>query len=255
LTMINLMLTAALGIPLFFSIQMLLERAHRLQRWAVLMHLLAFLVLGGIYWSLPGQDTTQNTFQPYFRYAIYNVCLHLFVAFSPFLTERNDTGFWAYNMTLLIRILAALLYALILFLGIVMALFAVHLLFDLKIDSRVEPQLFIVILGLFYSYILLAGIPSVQASSLMDRRPKELRIFTQYVLLPLLLIYLLVLYGYGIKIISSWDWPRGIVSYLVICVCVLGLGTSLLLYPYGRWTDTAWIRKADRSEERRVGRD
>lgn len=246
LTMINLMLTAALGIPLFFSIQMLLERAHRLQRWAVLMHLLAFLVLGGIYWSLPGQDTTQNTFQPYFRYAIYNVCLHLFVAFSPFLTERNDTGFWAYNMTLLIRILAALLYALILFLGIVMALLAVHLLFDLNIDSKVYPQLFILIMGLFNTWIFLAGIPSVQDNSLMDRPPKELRIFTQYVLLPLLLIYLLILYGYGIKIISSWDWPRGIVSYLVICVCVLGLGTSLLLYPYGRWTDTAWIRKADR---------
>src|SRR5690606_16603777 len=221
---------------------MLLERAHRLQRWAVLMHLLAFLVLGGIYWSLPGQDTTQNTFQPYFRYAIYNVCLHLFVAFSPFLTERNDTGFWAYNMTLLIRILAALLYALILFLGIVMALFAVHLLFDLDIDSKIYPQLFILIMGLFNTWIFLAGIPFEGTTVEEEAPPKELKVFAQYVLLPLLAVYLLILYGYGTKIVLNWDWPRGVVSYLIICVAVLGISAFLLLYPYGQLKGNQWIK-------------
>lgn len=245
LTMINLMLTAALGIPLFFSIKMLLEREQRLQPWTVPLHLAALLVLVGMYWSLPGQDATQNTFQPYFRYAIYNACLHLFVAFSPFLSNRSTGGFWAYNMTLLLRILTALLYSLVLFLGIVLALLAVHLLFDLTIDSKVYPQLFILIMGLFNTWIFLAGIPIVQDNSLEDHPPKELRVFAQYVLLPLLQVYLLILYGYGVKIISSWDWPRGIVSYLVISVSVLGIATALLLYPYGRRDETAWIRKAN----------
>jgi hypothetical protein len=243
LPMVNLMLTAALGIPLFFSIRMLLEGEDRFKSWSVAFYIAAVLLLIGIYYSLPDQDATRNTFQPYIRYTIYNVCLHLFVSFSPFLFTRREGPFWSYNITLLIRILAALLYSLVLFVGIVLALLALHLLFDVDIDSKIYPQLFILIMGLFNTWIFLAGIPSKERLIKEDAPPKELKVFAQYVLLPLLAVYLLILYGYGAKIVSNWDWPRGVVSYLIICVAVLGISAFLFLYPYGQLKENQWIKK------------
>ena len=243
LPMVNLMLTAALGIPLFFSVRMLLEGEVRFKPWSVAFYISAFLVLIGIYFSLPGQDATQNTFQPYLRYAIYNVCLHLFVSFSPFLFTRREGHFWSYNIALLIRILTALLYSLVLYLGIVLALLALHLLFDLDIDSKIYPQLFILIIGLFNTWIFLAGVPVGDNTIKEDAPPKELKVFAQYVLLPLLAVYLLILYGYGTKIVLNWDWPRGVVSYLIICVAILGISASLFLYPYGQLKGNQWIKK------------
>ena len=246
LPMVNLMLTAALGIPLFFSIRMLLEGEGRFKPWTAAFYIAAVLLLIGIYFSLPDQDATQNTFQPYIRYSIYNVCLHLFVSFSPFLLTRREEHFWSYNITLLIRVLTALLYSLVLFLGIVLALLALHLLFDLDIDSKIYPQLFILIMGLFNTWIFLAGIPFEGTTVEEEAPPKELKVFAQYVLLPLLAVYLLILYGYGTKIVLNWDWPRGVVSYLIICVAVLGISAFLFLYPYGHLKGGHWIRRSSR---------
>ena len=246
LPMINLMLAAALGIPLFFSLQILLERGVPMKHPALFLPVLALLVLIGVYFSLPGQDATQNTFQPYLRYAVYNACLHLFVSFSPFLFSGKKAGFWTYNISLLIRILTSLLYSLVLFLGILLALLALHLLFDLNIDSKIYPQLFILIIGLFNTWIFLAGIPSEEVITNEQAPPKELKVFAQYVLLPLLLVYLLILYGYGVKIVSNWDWPRGVVSYLIICVAVLGISAFLFLHPYGQLKNNPWITKSGR---------
>jgi hypothetical protein len=62
------------------------------------------------------------------------------------------------------------------------------------------------------------------------------------VLLPLLALYLLILYGYGIKIILSWNWPEGIVSYLIMVVSVIGILTILLIHPYAKQAENQWIR-------------
>ena len=241
---INLMLSAALGIPLFFSIRMLLEKENLSKFWAAGLYVSAFVVLMGIYFSLPDQDNTWNTFQPYIRYAIYNVCLHLVVSFLPFVWDKDIISFWNYNITLLIRILTAILYSIVLYIGMILALLAIHLLFDLNFDEKIYPQLFILMIGLFNTWFFLSGIPDKTDQPEGAYRPKELKVFAQYILLTLLAVYLLILYGYGAKIVLIWDWPRGIVSYLIICVAVLGITTFLLLYPYGRLDGNNWIKKS-----------
>ena len=57
----------------------------------------------------------------------------------------------------------------------------------------------------------------------IDEYPFGLKVFSQYILLPLLLLYLVILYLYGAKIILLWDWPKGVVSWLIIAVAVLGI--------------------------------
>src|SRR5690554_6243704 len=198
---INLMLSAALGIPLFFFIRMLSQKEELSRRLSAGLDVLAFLMLIGIYFSLPDQDNTQNTFQPYIRYAIYNACLHLVVSFLPFVLDKDINSFWNYNITLLISLLKAILYSMVLYIGMVLALLAIHLLFDLNFDDKIYPQLFILMIGLVNTWFFLSGIPKKLDQPEWGYPPKELKAFAQYILLPLLAVYLLILYGYGTKIV------------------------------------------------------
>ena len=77
---------------------------------------------------------------------------------------------------------------------------------------------------------------------LSDEYPKGLKIFTQFVLLPLVTVYLSILYLYIFKIIYHQSLPKGWVSWLVICfstVCVLSL---LLIYPVKDKEGNTWIK-------------
>jgi len=44
----------------------------------------------------------------------------------------------------------------------------------------------------------------------------------------------------------SWNWPKGIVSYLISIVAVVGILTFLLLHPYGKQDKHKWIKTAER---------
>ena len=244
---INAMLCAVLGISLYFCVGILAARQQFSLRSKLIAQGLAALILLGIYFTLPDASSTHNISLPYIRYAIYSIIIHLLVSFVPFLFTQQLNGFWNYNKSLFIRLLTGLLYSGFLYAGLVLALFALHTLFELDIHEELFADLFIVILGLFNTWFFVAGVPTdFDALEENTSYPKGLKVFSQYVLLPLLLLYLLILYGYGIKIIINWDWPKGIVSYLIMCVSVLGILTMLLIYPYALHTGNQWIRKVSK---------
>lgn len=240
---INLMLCAALGIPLFFSVAIITERSSsKLPRILGMLGAVGLLVL--IYFSLPSMEDTHNRFIPYIRYGLFNVIVHLLVSFVPYLRQGQFNGFWNYNKSLFIRIITSGIYSGVLYSGLMMALLALVTLFNVDIDEKRYFELWIVITGLFNTWFFLAGIPH-DLDSLEDEHdyPKGLKVFTQYILLPLLLLYLVILYSYGAKIVLSWDWPKGIVSYMIAAVSVLGMFTMLLIHPYSKAQGNEWIKR------------
>ncbi|QDH79207.1 DUF4153 domain-containing protein [Echinicola soli] len=244
---INLMLTAALGISLFFCIGIFNEKKKLPKPFAYINHVLGIIFLGLVYFSLPGGNSTESTAMPYYRYAIFSVCIHLMVSFSPYLKNIHTLAFWNYNKTLFLRFLTSLLFSSVLYIGIVLAMAALHLLFEVNFDPKIYLQLFILIIGVFNTWFFLAGIPA--ELSQIDQAvnyPKGLKIFSQYILLGLLVLYLLILYGYSIKILMAWDWPKGVVSYLIIGVATWGILTVLLLYPYRDNEKEHWIGRFSR---------
>lgn len=247
LEVINLMLVAALGIPLYFCLVCVKERQGFGNGTLWLLNALATVLLVLIYLSLPDSSLTNNTHQPYIRYAIYNVIVHLFVSFLPFINSSSFNGFWQFNKAMFIRFWASVLYSGVLYLGLVLALGALHLLFDLHIREQLYLEIFIIISGLMNTWFFVSGIPTdLSQLDQTEDYPKALRIFSEYVLLPLLIIYLIILYVYGGKILSRWEWPSGLVSNLILSIAVLGILTFLLLYPYGRVEGHKWIRVASR---------
>ncbi|MEJ5963897.1 DUF4153 domain-containing protein [Pedobacter immunditicola] len=179
-----------------------------------------------------------------FRIGLLIFSFHLMVAFSPFIKKGNLHGFWEYNKVLFLRILTAGLYAAVLFAGLSIALLAIDGLFNVKIQSPVYLRLLSVVGVGFTTVFFLAGVP-VDFTSINNTQhtyPKGLKIFTQYVLIPLLTIYLLILLVYEAKILVSWELPKGLVSTLILGYAVFGVLSLLLVYPIKEQEGNGWIK-------------
>lgn len=241
---INIMLSAGLGIGLFFCVDVYSYNKGFSRNKRLLFDLGALVVLVLVFFTLPDRDSTQNTSLPYIRYTIYAIAIHLVVAFIPFLGKGQLNGFWNYNKILFVRFLASLLYSGFLYAGLSIALGSLDFLFDIDLHSELFMDMFIVIAGLFNTWFFISGIPETfHDLDDVHEYPKGIKIFSQYILLPLLILYLVILYIYAGKIIVLWSWPKGLVSYLIACVAVLGILTILLIYPYGSLSGNTWIKK------------
>ncbi len=244
---VNVMLTASIGIPLFFSASIIAAKRKFNVRDKRLLMLLVAVLLVIIYFTLPNAESTHNTALPYVKYAIYNITAHLMVSFIPFIFNKQINGFWQHNKILFIRIWTSALFSGVLYVGLALALVSMKLLFEIDINEKLYFDIYIFIAGIFNTWFFLSGIPEdFDELDSIEVYPKGLKIFSQYILLSLLGLYLVILYFYGGKILLSWDWPKGIVSYLIICVSILGILTFLLLYPYGNQKGNEWIKKASK---------
>ena len=244
---INVMLCASIGIPLFFCTTIISNKKGFSKKNSGIINLIAASILVGIFFTLPDASSTHNTSLPYIKYAIYNITCHLLVSFVPFAFSRQLNAFWHYNKILFIRFLASILYSAFIFIGLAIALTSLKLLFDIDIHSELYFEIWIVLISIFNTWFFVSGIPEkFDPLEQIYEYPKGLKTFSQFVLLPLLALYLIILYTYGTKILLLWDWPKGIVSYLIICVSVLGILTFLLLHPYGNQDGNSWIKKSSK---------
>lgn len=241
---INIMLSAGLAIPLLFCVYVFADKQQLDQKKKYLM--LAGGIVGVIliYFTFPDSEETANRSLPYVRYAIFNVAAHLLVAFAPFIRSNQLNGFWQYNKHLFIRFLTSVLFSGVIYLGVSFALLSLDLLFDVDLHEQLFLDLWIFCAGFLNTWFFLSGIPEdYDELDKIEKYPFALKVFSQYILLPILGLYLFILYGYGAKIVLSWDWPKGIVSWLIIVVSVLGIFTFLLIHPYGKKEENAWIAK------------
>jgi hypothetical protein len=203
--------------------------------------------LGGIalltayYFSLPPNPTIAMMFL--IRSLIIAILLHALVSFVPFLGSGQMNGFWQYNKSLFLRILFSALYSAVLYIGLAIALLAAKELFGMDIPGQRFLQLWFIIAIIFNTWVFLAGIPlELEELNRNESYPKALKVFSQYILLPLVALYLLILYAYELKIIINWKWPTGWVSQLVLWYSVVGILSMLLLWPLRDLMENRWIR-------------
>lgn len=241
------LLISILGIPLFTTIPLVGEQ----QRWRgttmTIVSIAAVTVLLLYYYLLP-DDLDAAPTEHLYRYVLYFIAIHLLAAVAPFGGKGNMNGFWQYNKTLFLRLLTAVLFSGVLFVGLAVALGSIDILFGVDIEGEVYLQLFAVIGMLFNTWFFLAGIPSSLPQ--LDTEyayPKGLKVFTQHILLPLVIVYLVILYLYTGKIILEWSWPEGWVAYLVLSFSIAGILALLLLHPIREQVENRWIKRFSRS--------
>lgn len=230
----NLALVLLLSADLFAEA----NKLDKVKQWG--LRLLCLAVCALLYFTL--QPHLNNADK--FRIGLLAFSFHLLVAFAPFIKQGNLHGFWEYNKLLFLRILMAGLYAAVLFAGLSIALVAINGLFNVKIESAVYLRLLTVVGIGFTTLFFLAGVPADfnKINTTQGPYPKGLKIFTQYVLIPLLTIYLVILLVYEAKILISWELPKGMVSTLILGYSVFGVLSLLLVYPIKEQEGNGWIR-------------
>ena len=141
------------------------------------------------------------------------------------------------------RILTAGLYSSVLHAGLSIAIVSTDVLFNLDLDGKIYVHLGCFIFGIFNTAFFLAGVPNNwQGLESEQSYPKGLKIFTQFVLIPLAVIYLMILLTYEGKVVVEWSLPKGVVSTLVLGYAVYGILSILLVHPIRHQHENKWIR-------------
>lgn len=232
-------LTLSLALPAFTGLAALQERyGFKLSLIGGLYILFAVLLIG-FYYTVG----TDENYKDIVYYLMISLAGHMFVAFAPFLLHHEVNGFWQYNKSLFLNFLTAGLYSAVLFGGLSLAILAIDQLFEVYISENTYLRLFIFISTVFNTWFFLSVFPKDVADlQHVEDYPKPLRVFTQFVLLPLITTYLLILYVYSARIILTMHWPQGWVSYLVVGFSTAGILALLLIWPLRDDDRYTWIK-------------
>jgi hypothetical protein len=235
-----LLVVLALGIPLSISFHLLAENPPAfLQRFKKWLPLLALPLLTAYYAWLELQPHGSNTTR-YFQWFLY---CHLLVAIAPFFKSRSDKEFWNFNYQIFIAFLISRFFSLFLFAGLSLALVSIKSLLEFNIDNDAYGYLFVICMFLIASIHFLALIPVNMQALEESQTPKLLKIFCQYILVPLNVAYILILYSYMIKIIFTGVWPQGTISWLVIGISILGVFALLMMHVFQQNQENQWMKK------------
>ena len=226
----NFIFASFIAFPFFISVKLIAESFIKNKLVQHLLSLVPIIFLVFYTFWLP-ETAKLNDY-----YIIISLVLilifHLSVSFAPFLRKTKYNSFWQFNNYLFQRFLVSGLFSVVLYAGLSIALLSFDALFDFTIDSNLYFELWIIIVGIFSTWFFLSGVPKNIESLENDIfYPKGLKIFTQFVLLPIVSIYLLILYAYIVKIVTQGEWPIGWVSYLVLGFSTTGIFSLLLIYP------------------------
>lgn len=235
----KILLLSALGISLSFGLKMLVQRLGK----NYFFELICVLFLIGFYFILPSKEEDFTEKYVYLFVPAF-VLSHLFVAFGAFLKKENtETKFWDFNKNLFINFFLTLVFTGVLVNGIALAILAVDHLFNMNFDGKIyaETYFFFLILGSSFIFLLFneGGLKMLEKKG---EYPVVLKFFTQFILIPLLLIYVVILYFYSTKILIKWELPRGWVSYLVLAYSLIGILALLLVHPLKEDKAKSWVR-------------
>ncbi|PLX28427.1 MAG: hypothetical protein C0600_09745 [Ignavibacteria bacterium] len=242
----RVLFAAILGVPLLIGLKLFLEKRRSAALTAMMLQSTAIAALVVYAFTLPSQIPAAPAFH-IARMFMLAVALHLFVAVAPWLGRGQANGFWQFNKALLLRFITAALFTLVLYGGLALALAAVENLFELTIKGERYLQLWILLAGMLNTWFFLAGVPEdLDALDDMSEYPKALKVFTQYVLFPLVLVYLVILVAYTGKIMVTWTWPYGWTARLILGFSVAGMLALLLLHPIREDEGNRWVRLVTR---------
>ena len=237
--LLKILIVSSIGISLMFALKIFSQRFQN-KFW---VEILGILFLVGFYFILPEKEEDLTEFYVFLLIPVY-ILSHLLVSFVGFIQRKfPEKNFWQYNKNLFVNFFLTLVFTGVLTGGVLLAILAVDNLFNVGFEENLYGQIFVSLLIFGSSFIFLlfneTGLDFLEKEG---KYPVVLKFFTQYVLIPLLCIYVVILYFYSGKILVNWELPRGWVSYLVLAYSIVGILALLLVHPLKENTDKSWIR-------------
>ncbi len=234
----KIIITSALGISLMFALKMLSQRIGK----ELLLHLSGLVFLVGYFFILPEKE---KDFTEVYAFVIVPsfILSHLLVACIAFLGKDSETKFWQFNKNLFINTFLTAVFTGVLTGGVLLAILAVQQLFGFDFKDELYGETFVMLSIFGSSFIfLLFNEKGLEYLEKDGSYPVILKFFTQFILIPLLLIYVIILYFYSGKILLNWELPEGWVSYLILAYSIVGILALLLVHPLKDETTKSWVK-------------
>lgn len=190
--------------------------------------------------SIPQQPSTAQIVQLVVVYAVTVLMAYVLAYLKP----GADGAFRTFAVRVTIQGIISYVFAGVLMGGLSLALFSVKTLFNLNIPEDVFESLMISCMVGFGPLYLLSNVPTREE---MDEEettmPKVLKILGMYIIVPILSLYVLILYVYLITIVVQWQLPDGWVSTLVSVLALGGFLTMAIVYPLAVQKDklVSWL--------------
>ncbi len=225
----------ALGVPLTLCIKVIFEKHKQTNLFLEGISLAVSAGFLAFYYFFLLKDFNMV---PITRYIGITFFLYLCFIFIPYLVKREH--FEMYVIQLLSRFAITIIYSVVLFLGISAILFTIDKLLGVTIDSKLYYYTWLFIVGIFSPVYFLAGVPSTDESMEDYDYTGFFKILLLYIVMPLLTIYMTILYIYFAKIIITQTWPVGLVSHLVLWYSTLCVVVIFLITPI---KNNIWVEK------------
>ena len=215
-----------LGIPLSASIGLLSERFLKDKKSISLIGYVAGAAFLVLYYNflLEEYSIVSGT-----RYL--GTMLIFILVFFYALKLKHDINYESYVISVFSSGFITALYSAVLYLGLSAIIFTIDNLFEANIDGLIYFNMFIIVVFIFGISLFLSKIPERDEDFIGYDYSKTLKILLTFIVIPLITAYTIILYAYFVKILITWEWPKGLVSHLVLWYSVLSVGVIFLITP------------------------
>jgi hypothetical protein len=226
----RILFSLGIGLPWLTGLHLFAENYLKSFSQKLILFSTGILFLVLIYFFIaPDFDSTRME-RPV-RFLSFFLISHLLISLAAFMKSGYINRFWEFNKDALIIWIVGVLYALLIYLGLLAALFAIDNLFDAHIGYELYLDIFIIMSAGFHPVYVLSNLPKTDETEPNQvSYTKVIRLICFYIMIPLTILYFLILYAYGFKIVAAWELPHGWVSSLVLGFSGIGMITYLLNY-------------------------
>lgn len=227
--LLKIIAVCLLALPLFISAKVLSEKRGRSGGVVdALSLLIAVIAIGYFFYS--------GVTEPYgamVRHILWLVASYLLLFLLPFYRHDEEETAWHFNASLVQAFGLGATWTIVLFFGLAAALAGIDYLFAVTVPPQLYARLWVVMTGAVGVIIFLSAVPPAVSSVRYDlRQLKRAEGFLYFILVPLVSLYLIILYAYAGKIIVAMSWPKGGVAGFILGFSAVGIISYLLLYPF-----------------------
>jgi hypothetical protein len=215
--------TFAILLSLIFNI--LVERYEKIKKKYYLIYYSASIIFLTFFYFF-----ILNSYEIiiFIEFALISLILLIIFLILPYFPAKDNFAF--YVKKLFIDFIISILYACVLYIGIIITFFTITELLEIKLNSNYYEisWVFCIVIVAFNNFLI--NIP--KKNHLINPRKYNivLKMLLIYIIVPLIYIYTLILYIYFFKALIT-KWPNGIVSHLIIWYGIIVFITLILLKP------------------------
>lgn len=225
----NVVFTLSLGFLYFLDLRLFCFVKQLTRKMEFLLSALLTIFLVIFYFTLPVKfNDLEMT-----RFFVLMTAGLVFLLLAGVSRKKDNISYAITIISVQRRLAESLLQLIIIYGGIASILGTLHALFDFDFREWIFIDIWIILSCAYFPFFFLHGLKLFyETETVLDEDVyiavgKPVNVLFRYIIIPLLLVYLLILYAYFIKVIFLWDWPRGIASYLVITYSFIGLFTVI----------------------------